>query len=163
MKMRKRDLGSRTVMELARKIQSRDPDSARSLITEDLRFRDFFGCSSVVALIIWRKLEIASLVPENETIEYLMSTLLFIKLYTQKEARSIIIQVHDPKTYKKRIWSFVESIADLSGQVVSSLAILLFLTTENFHLFSFHYIVFENRFRYDIGNNCLITCDSTDF
>ena len=96
------------------------------------------------------------MVPENETIEYLMSTLLFIQLYSKKEAKSILIQVHDPKTYKKRIWSFVERISDLAGKVESSLAILLFS-------FLFYYIVFENRFRYDIGNNCLITCDSTEF
>lgn len=137
MKMRKRDLDLRAVMKVARKIFRRDPDRARSLMIEDRRFRDFFGYSSVVALIIWRKLELASLVPENGTMECLMWTLLCVQLYPKKEVMYVLIQVHDSKTYRKRIWSFIEAIADLAGQVVSSLDILLFLMTVISHLIYF--------------------------
>ena len=135
MKMRKRDLDLRAVMKLARKIWRRDLDRTGSLMTEDRRFRDIFGCSSVVALTVCIKLELASLVPENRTMECLMWTLLFMQLYPKKEVICVVIQVHDPKTYRKKIWSFIEAIVDLAGQVVSSLAILLFLMTVIFHLF----------------------------
>ena len=137
MKMRKRDLDLRVVMKLARKILRRDPDRARSLMTEDRRFRYFFECSSVVALTIWRKLKLASLVPENGTMECLMWTLLFMQLYPKKEVICVLIKVHDAKTYRKRIWSFIEAIADLAGHIVSSLAIFLFLMTVISHLFYF--------------------------
>ena len=106
-------------------------------MTEDRRFWDFFGCSSVVALTIWRKLGLASLVPDNRTMECLMWTLLFMQLYPKKEAICVVIKVHDSKTYRKRIWSFIEAIADLAGQVVSSLDILLFLMTVISHLIFF--------------------------
>ena len=66
-----------------------------------------------------------------------MWTLLFMQLYPKKEVICVVIQVHDPKTYRKKIWSFIEAIVDLAGQVVSSLAILLFLMTVIFHLFYF--------------------------
>ena len=137
MKMRKRDLDLRAVMKLARKILRRDPDRARSLMTEDRRFWDFFGCSSVVALTIWRKLELSSLVPENGTMECLMWTLLFMQLYPKKSVMCVLIQVHDSKTYRKRIWSFIEAISDLASEVVSSLYILLFLMTVISHLIYF--------------------------
>ena len=162
MKMRKGDLDLRAVMKVARKIWRRDPERARSLMKEDRRFRDFFWYSSVVALIIWRNLDLAFLIPENGTMECLMWTILFIQLYPKKEVMCVLIQVHDSKTYRKSIWSFVEAIADLAEQVVSSLDILLFLMTVISRLIFFN-IVFENRFRDDICNDCLITCDETDF
>ena len=91
-----------------------------------------------------------------------MWSLLFVQLYPKKKVMCVLSQVHDSKTYRKRIWSFIEAIADLAGQIVGSLAILLFLMTVISHLF-FYQIVFENRFRDDIGNDYLITCDGTDF
>ena len=133
--MRKRDLDLRAMMKLARKIWRRDPDRARSLMKENRWFRNFFGCSSIVALTIWRKLELASLIPENVTMECLMWTLLFMQLCPKKEVMCLLIQVHDPKVYRKRIWSFIEAIADLVGQVASSFAILLFLMNGISHLF----------------------------
>ena len=137
MKMRKRDPDLRAVMKVARKIWRRDPDRARSSMTEYRRFRDFFGCSPAVALIIWRKLEVDSLVPENGTLEYLMWALLFMQLYPKKEVMCVLIQVHDSKTYRKRIWSFIEAISDLASEVVSSPYILLFLMTVISHLIYF--------------------------
>ena len=124
-RLRKRDPNLETVNRFAREIWRRDPDKAKSLMREDRRFREFFGCSAVVALSVWRRLELGSLVPDDGTIKHLMWTLLFMKVYPKKEVMCILIQVNDPKTYRKRIWSFMEAIADLAGQVVSNYCFFL--------------------------------------
>ena len=74
---------------------------------------------------------LASLVPKNGNMEYLMWDLLFIKSYPKKQIICVLVQVNDPKTYRKRIWSFIVAIADLIGEIVSSLGLLFCLNDRN--------------------------------
>ena len=106
-RLRKRAPNLETVNRFAREIWRRDPDKAKSLMREDRRFREFFGCSAVVALSVWRRLELGSLVPDDGTIKHLMWTLLFMKVYPKKEVMCILIQVRDPKSHRKRMWIFI--------------------------------------------------------
>ncbi len=80
------------------------------------------------------------------------------------KALMIALGGSDPKTIHKYIWPFIDSIFELDGIVVSWLLCLLSSSTaQPLILFFSRQIVFENRKVEDVGNDCLLSVDGTDF
>jgi len=84
-RLRKRALNLETVKRFAREMWRRDPDRGWLLMVDDRRSRECFGCSAIVALSVWRRLELGLLVPDDGTINRLMWALLFMKVYPKKK------------------------------------------------------------------------------
>ena len=109
------------VLHFAREIWRRDPAKVRSKLSEDRRFREFFGCSAVVAISVWRRLEMGSQVPDGCTLKHLLWSLVFMKVYPKQQVMCTLVNVFDPKTFKSRVWGMIEAVSNLETEVVSVL------------------------------------------
>jgi len=108
------------VLNSARMLWSREPDNARSTQTEDRDFsREMFGCGALVALSLFGMLVTTSFLPEGGSLEHLMWTLMFMKVYGKERAMSVLAGGVDPQTFRKWVWLFIEAIAHLEPIVVS--------------------------------------------
>jgi hypothetical protein len=72
------------VLRYARQIWSWDPDKERSLQTEEIDFREFFGCGVLVCLSLWELLVTNDKVPDGGTIKHLLWTIMFLKVYAKE-------------------------------------------------------------------------------
>jgi hypothetical protein len=107
-------------LRLGRAIWSKDPVKAGALATEDRKFREFFGCGHEIACSVWCLLTDNDLVPEKGTMEHLLWTLLFMKVYAKENTlASLADSKPDPKTFQKWVWAFIPAIALLEPQLVS--------------------------------------------
>jgi len=104
------------ILIYARQIWSRDKQ--RSLQTEDRDFREFFGCGVLVSLSLWSLLVTHDVVPDGGTIEHLLWTLLFLKVYAKQGTLCALAGGVDPVTYRGWCWQFIAAIADLQASVV---------------------------------------------
>lgn len=107
------------VMVRARAIWGRDPDKERSFRTEDIQFREFFGCGANVFLVLWDLLDTNDLIPEDGTMEHLLWTLMFCKLYTTQKALCALAGGVDKETFMIWVVRFVEAMEILESEVVS--------------------------------------------
>lgn len=108
--------------------------------TMNTRFRASFGTSPTVCANLWSKLISHELMPEKGKPIHLLWALMFLKLYCSEPVLAAIAGVHE-QTFRKWAWSFVDAISDLQYFV----------------------IMWENRLIGDIGNECLVSVDGTDF
>jgi hypothetical protein len=154
------------VLRYARQIWNRDPDKERSLQTEDIEFRELFGCGVLVFLSLWELLVTNDAVPDGGTIKHLLWTLMFLKVYAKQATLCSLAGGVDKETYRKWCWLFIEAIAGLESHVVSkhhsSISCFRSINSAVCLLLSFQ-IIFEDRFKGDKGNDCLMTVDCTDF
>ena len=108
---------------IGQEIQNRTGRKIRNSMSDDRRFREFFGAGVVVVMALWNLLVETDLLPEDGQIAHLLWTLYFFKAYpTQNVACSAAGGTRgaiDPKTFRKYIWPFVSAIADLEQVVVS--------------------------------------------
>ena len=106
-----------------RAIQNRLGRRAGTSFMESRRFRDFFGTSSAVAMILWNLLAEHGLLPHNGKIKHLLWALYFMKVYATESATCSVLGgsrgAIDPKTSRKWIWQFIRAIAELFSEVVS--------------------------------------------
>ena len=155
------------VLRLARVIWSRAPDKARSTQTEDHDFREHFGCGVLVALSLWGLLLTTASLPDGGTLEQLLWTLLFMKTYAKQKTLCSLCGGIDPQTFQKWVKLFVDAISSLEPNVVRNNQDRTFACHRIFMLSLFLLfllqIVWENRFKSDVGNDCLMTVDGTDF
>jgi hypothetical protein len=107
------------VLHFARMIMENDPFKARAPMEEDSNFRALFGCCSKVVLDLWVLLEENDLVPEDGTMLQLLWTLTYCKTYP-KWSTMRKITGKDPKTLRKWIDLFLQSIEQLESIVVSA-------------------------------------------
>jgi hypothetical protein len=107
------------LLRLARVIWSRDPDKVRTTQTEDRDFRELFGCGVLVALSLWGLLLTTDLLPEDGTLEHLLWTLMFMKVYAKQKTMCSLCGGIDPQTLKKWTELFIEAISYLEPMVVS--------------------------------------------
>lgn len=125
-------------------MQNKSGRSIGAAMSEDRAFREFFGTSAIVAVVIWRLLVENEMLPEGGTIMHLLWTLFFFKVYPKQgpacSAAGGSNGAIDPKTWRKYIWPFVYAIADLEPIV----------------------IIFENRKQSGSTNDCLLSVDCTD-
>jgi len=130
----------------ARDIQNRTSRAVRTAAMEDRRFRELFGASIGVILHVWYAMEEGGLLLDKSRPKHLLWTLFFegIPLQGRKMLRRWRRRggTIDPKTLRKWVWLFNKRIAELADEV----------------------IVFESRFgAHDVGNDCLLSIDGTDF
>jgi hypothetical protein len=113
------------VLRKAREIWRRDPDKERSIQTEELEFRQFFGCGLVVFLNLWNLLTMMDFVPPGGTIEHLLWTLMFLKTYANQKVLCTLAGSVSDETFRKWTWNFVDGIVKLEDAVVSPLLAML--------------------------------------
>jgi hypothetical protein len=86
------------VLNTARVIWSREPGNVRSTQTEDRDFREMFGCGAIVALSVFSMLVTTCYLPEGGSLEHLLWTLMFMKVYAKERTMSVLAGGVDPKT-----------------------------------------------------------------
>jgi hypothetical protein len=110
--------------------------------------------------------------PKNSEPKHLIWDLYFLKVYPMDAPGCSAVSgskgAIDPKTMRKWVWLFLEHIAKLADDVVSDLIssypcpLLSHLVASSIILHQTH-IIFESRLINDIGNDCLMTIDGTNF
>ena len=129
-----------------RAIQNRLGRRAGTSFMESRRFRDFFGTSSAVAMILWDLLVEHGLLPHKGKIKHLLWALYFMKVYATESATCSVLGgsqgAIDPKTLRKWVWPFIYAIDYLTSEVVSVILIYLsifFHTMANPQRFAHYY------------------------
>ena len=90
---------------------------------------------------------------------HLLWALMFLKLYTAECVLASIAAV-DEKSYRKWAWAFVDAVADLHTQVVSS---LVWNSSVCAVLLTPPQMLWSNRFKAtDLGAVCKVSVDGTD-
>ena len=109
---------------LGKELQNRSGSSIGAFTCEDRRFRSFFGCGASVALVCWNTLSQYGAIPEGGMIIHMLWAMYWMKCYPKQEEASAISGgsggAIDPKTWKKYYWPFVQAIASVCDDVVSS-------------------------------------------
>ncbi len=86
-------------------------------LPKDLRFRRYFGVSAEVAVQVWDMMGEHNCLPHDP--EFL--NFLWALAPANDKALSTLLGGSDPKTIRKYIWPFINSIFKLDGVVVSLL------------------------------------------
>jgi len=68
-------------LAIGREIQNRSNHRVGTDLSENARFRSFFGCSAGVALITWTTMIAHSLLPDGGQIVHMLWALYFMKVY----------------------------------------------------------------------------------
>jgi hypothetical protein len=115
---------------LARDIQNRNNSAAISAATQARQFKEFFGTSLFVIEILWEMLYERDLLPDNGEPRHLLWTLFFMKTYPKQGHGCSVVGASsgavDPKTMKKWVWEYIDSIGELVDEVVRIFIHLLF-------------------------------------
>jgi hypothetical protein len=138
---------------------------------EDRRFRELFGAPMEIVLHVWYMMEEDGLLPDKSKPKHLLWTLYFLKVYPREAPGCSTIGggggAVDPKTLQKWVWLFIERIAELAVDVVSYFFVVsrhdCCLLTPPLPAAAVQQIVFESRLVKDVGNNCLMSIDGTNF
>ena len=114
------------------------------------------------------------LLPERSKPKHLLWTLYFLKVYPKQSPGCSTVGTSkgavDPKTKCKWVWQFIACIGELADDAMSFF--MMFIPNNcpilprphRCHLLSPRRIVFESRLgAHDVGNDCTMTVDGTDF
>jgi hypothetical protein len=136
---------------------------------EDHRFRSFFGSRQDIVEMVWDMLGEGGLRPEKSKPKHLLWALYLLKVYPREgPGCSAVGGSKGAINPRKWVWLFLECITELAENVVS----YLFRCDLPGHcLIQLHcpslspkpQIMFKSRLEHDVGNNCLMTIDGTDF
>ncbi|KAL7464437.1 hypothetical protein ACHAXS_004777 [Conticribra weissflogii] len=103
-------------------VQNRTGKKLDSTISEERRFRDFFGVGVMTAVALWELLNNVDFLPDDGTILHMLWTLYFFKVYPKQGVLCSGVGgskgAVDPKTAQKYIWPFVSAIAALEEVVI---------------------------------------------
>ena len=113
------NLRSTSPMRCVREILGRNSSTEGAQMVEDRRFREFFGCSAIVVILVWRRLSRTLQIPFGGEPKHLFWALLFMKVYPKEGILCKLINIKDPKKFRDRVKDFIEAIADLESDVVS--------------------------------------------
>jgi len=105
-----------------------DPLKPMAASTEVRDFREFFGCLPSIFLALWNLLYTVGYLPEGGTIEHLLWTLMFMKIYPKRKQMSVLCDGADKDTWSKWVFTFLDAIAYLEPHVVSVVVSLIVLT-----------------------------------
>ncbi len=107
---------------IGKEVQNRSGQNINSTMTEDRRFRDFFGAGAMVALAAWNLLTVNDFLPEGGTILHFLWALYFMKVYPKQGVACAAAGgsggAVDPKTFRKFVWPFIYALAELESIVV---------------------------------------------
>lgn len=109
--------------------------------SDGLRFRATFGTSPENCAKVWQKIDEQDSLPDGGKPKHLLWALMLLKLYCSEMVLSSMAGGVHQETFRKWAWTFVDLIAFLQYRV----------------------ILWENRFKNNIGNVCLVSVDGTDF
>ena len=126
-------------LSIGREIQNRSNHRVGTDLSEDARFRSFFGCSAGVALITWTTMIAHSLLPDGGQIVHMLWALYFMQVYPGGNVGSSQVGSDggavDPKTWRLYLWPFIRGIAGLEMHLVSCLRFLMLIVySSNFFL-----------------------------
>ena len=136
---RRRDLSTvEDFYRLGKEVQNRSGQKLCANVTEDRRFREYFGTSVHTAIVAWNLLNEHDKLEEGSDVSHMLWAMYFLKCYplTQEAcaaAGAADAGAVDPKTWKKHLWPMIYSLADLEAEVVSNFLlfyyfIIMFLT-----------------------------------
>ena len=108
--------------------------------TRHSRFHATFDTSPNVCAILWSMIDLA-MMPKGAKAFHMMWALMLLKLHCAESVLSSLAGGVHEETFRKWSWCFVEAISHLQCKV----------------------IVWNNHFKNDIGNICLVSVDGTDF
>ena len=155
------------VLRKAREIWQHDPNKSLATATEDRNFREHFGCSVLIFLTVWNMLVKTDFMPVGGRIEHMLWALLFMKEYCKQKVLCSMCGGIDKETLMKWVCGFVSAIVDLESLVVSHRCGLGACRSPSVassqHLTCCQQIIWDNRFKLDKGNDCLVSVDGTDF
>ena len=109
--------------------------------TEISRFRSMFGTGPNICALLWKRISSSTSIPNGGKTVHLLWALMLLKLYCAESVLATLAGGVHEQTFRKWSWWFVEAISNLQYSV----------------------IVWNNRFRNDIGNVALVSVDGTDF
>ena len=69
------------IMGFGREMMNRGDKRVGATMTEDKRFREFFGCGALVALVLWKLLVQHALLPPGACIVHMLWALTFLKTH----------------------------------------------------------------------------------
>ena len=84
--------------------------------------RDWFGCGPDILLDTWNLLVGHELLPDDGTLEHMLWAFIFMKQYPKSHFLKQLCGGHDLKTIRYRIRDFIEQLAMLESDIVSSFA-----------------------------------------
>ena len=119
------------ILSVGRDIQNRSNHRIGAEVVENRLFKEHFGISVAVTLIVWNLLVENDLVPEKGQMKHLLWTLVFLKVYPKQGPVCSIVGgsdgAIDPKTFRKWVWAFIFAISYLEEEVVSFVRLLLLI------------------------------------
>ena len=95
--------------------------AGKQILASEREFRSMFGCSPVVCAVVWVKCQFMA--PTQH--KHLLWVLMFLRLYSIETSLATHAGV-TAKTYRKKVWPIVKSIAALRPTVVSSMVVHCF-------------------------------------
>ena len=84
------------------------------------RYTAHFGATIHLTYVLWCLLDVVNDGPVGGTIEHLLWTLMFFKIYGTNETMARACKC-DPNTFRKRTWLFIDRISEIDG-IVSYMA-----------------------------------------
>lgn len=103
----------------AREMWRRSPDKARATTTEDIEFREHFGCGVLIAVTVWNMLVRLDSLPDKGRIEHPLWALSFMKECCKQKVMCSVCGGVDKETLMKWVWSFIFAISEMESVVVS--------------------------------------------
>ncbi len=90
---------------------------------EDWLFKEYFGVSVTVVLVIWNLLNAQDLIPKKGEIKHLLWALALLKFYLKQGLVCSLVGrtkgAVNPKTFRNWVWKFIFNIELLDKVVVS--------------------------------------------
>jgi hypothetical protein len=164
-----------TLFRAVRDIQNRMSCCIRMAGIEDCHFCDFFGANISIVSMVWDMLTANGLHPKKSRLKHLLWALYFLKVYPKQSPGCLVVGAStgavDPKTMRKWVWQFIKNIADLADNVVrkfvnsrSHVSHCRLMPPPPVIIATPFQIIFESRLgTHDVGNDCTMTIDGTDF
>ena len=110
------------LLTIGREIQNRSKMRVGSDLSEDMRFRAYFGCSPEVALISWNMMDAHGLTPDGGQLVHMLWALYFLMVYPGATVAGGTLggegKAVDPTTLRKYIWPFIKALAGLEMHLV---------------------------------------------
>ena len=113
------------LIKITRGIWNKEGKKAKSAMTEDQDFREFFCCGLNVASELWDLLVKENALPESGCYYHILWAFMPLKIYGKEKTLCTLAGGVDKKTFRKWSKEFVVVIGKLESSVVSHLLFLL--------------------------------------
>lgn len=106
------------VLLTGRDMMHRSEKKMGTIDGEFRRFKEMFGVVPQVALQGWMMLATAGLIPAHGALVHWLWALCFLKVYAKQGVMCVLCGGCDPKTFRTRVWAFLEAFVLLEAEVV---------------------------------------------